>query len=88
MKDFDLLPRTIIPTPRSREFLSETRGKTPENGRNMVIISGGGILKVMIGSGWNWEKPATVYDHRITASTFLPFSGVFSPDPARALSPG
>jgi hypothetical protein len=88
MKDFDLLPRTIIPASRFREFLSGTREKTPENGRNTVIIFGGGILKVMVGSGWNWEKPATGYDHRIIASTFLPFSVVFSPDLTRVLSPG
>jgi hypothetical protein len=31
----------------------------------------------MVGSGWNRENPATGDDHRITASAFLPFSGVF-----------
>jgi hypothetical protein len=39
---------------------------------------GGGILSIIAGSGWNWESPATEYDHRITASIFLPLSGVFS----------
>jgi hypothetical protein len=34
------------------------------------------------------ENPAIGYDHRITASTFLPFSGVFPSEPARMLSPG
>jgi hypothetical protein len=28
----------------------------------------------------NRGNPATEYDHRITASTFLPFSGVFLPE--------
>jgi hypothetical protein len=42
----------------------------------------------MVGSGWNRQKPATGYDHRITASTFLPFSGVFQHDTTRTLSPG
>ncbi len=50
-----------------------------------MIIFGGGILKVMVGSGWNWKNPATGYDHRITASTFLPFSGFFPPDLTRTL---
>jgi hypothetical protein len=54
----------------------------------MVIISGGGILAVMVGSGWKRENPATGYDHRITASTFVPFSGVSLTDPTRTLSHG
>jgi hypothetical protein len=87
---------------RFQGFLSGTHGKvvvsgwkTLENGRkveggsrNTVIISGGGILKFMVGSGWNWENPATEYNHRITASTLLPFSGVFQPDLVCTLSPG
>jgi hypothetical protein len=48
----------------------------------------GGILAVMVSSGWGRQNPATGYDHCITASTFLPFSGVFSPAPVRTLSPG
>ncbi len=51
-------------------------------------ISGSGILAVIVGSSWSWENPATEYDHRITASTLIPFSAVFLPDPARSLSPG
>jgi hypothetical protein len=42
----------------------------------------------MVGSGWKRENPATGYDHRITASTFLPFYGVFPSELARTLSPG
>ncbi len=59
-------PMTMIP------WISA--GKTPENGRK-VEISGGGNLAVMVGSYWNRGNPITGYDHRITASTFLPFSG-------------
>ncbi len=56
-------------------------GKTPENGSsNTVIISGGEILVIMFGFDWNPENPATRYDHHITASTFLPFSGGFLPE--------
>jgi hypothetical protein len=42
-----------------------------------VIISGGGILPVPARTDHNRENPAIGYDYRITASTFLPFSGVF-----------
>jgi hypothetical protein len=31
----------------------------------------------MVGSDWNRESPAIGYDYCITASTFLPLSGVF-----------
>jgi hypothetical protein len=41
-----------------------------------------------LGSDWNRENPVTGYDHRITASTFLPFFEVFPLDPTRTLSPG
>jgi hypothetical protein len=64
-------------------------GRTPENGSsNTVIISGSRILAVMVGSGWNRKNSATRYDHCITASTFLSFSGVFPTDPVGILSPG
>jgi hypothetical protein len=53
-----------------------------------MIISDGGTLVVMVGSGWNQENSATGYDHCITASAFLRFSGVFPSEPARTLSPG
>jgi len=54
----------------------------------MLIISSGGIFAVTVGSGWNREYPAIRYDLSITASTFLLFSGIFPPDPARTLSSG
>jgi hypothetical protein len=38
----------------------------------------------MVGSGWNRENPTRGYDHWITASTFLPFSGIFPQDPTCA----
>jgi len=63
-----------------RGFPAGTRGK--------VVISGGGILAVMVGSGWTRENPATGYDHHSTASTFLPFFRVFPPDSAHTLSLG
>jgi hypothetical protein len=68
-------------------------GKTPENGRKLetvirVIISDAGILAVPARTDHNQENSDTGYDHRITASTFLPFSRVFPLEPARTLSPG
>jgi len=45
-----------------------------------VVISYDGLLAVIVGSGWNRENPAIGYDHHITASAFLPFSGVFPPE--------
>ncbi len=42
-------------------------------------------VAALVGSGWNRENPATGYDHRITASAFRPFFGVFPTDPARTL---
>jgi hypothetical protein len=39
----------------------------------MLIISGGGILPVPARTNHNRKNPATGYDHRITASIFLPF---------------
>jgi hypothetical protein len=53
-----------------------------------VITSGGGILAIVVGYDWSQENPATGYDHRITASTFLPLSRVFPPNPPRTLLPG
>jgi hypothetical protein len=44
-----------------------------------VIVYGSGILSVPARTDHNRENPAIGYDHRITASTFLPFSGVFPP---------
>jgi hypothetical protein len=43
---------------------------------------------VMVGSSWNSKNSAIGYEHRIIASAFLPFSGVFPLEPARTLSPG
>ncbi len=48
----------------------------------MVIISGDGILSVLVRTDHNCENLAAEYDHRITASTFPPFSGVFLPEAA------
>jgi hypothetical protein len=45
-----------------------------------VIISGGGIHSDLVKTHHNCENPATRYDYRIPASTFLPFSGVFPPE--------
>ncbi len=89
-------PRTIIPVLDSVDFRKESRHFQRENSRkwqdngssNTVIISRGEILAFMVSSGWNRKKPDTGYDHRITAYTFLPFSGIFPPDPARTLSSG
>jgi hypothetical protein len=67
MKDFDLLPRTIIPASRFREFLSGTREKTPENGRNTVIIFGGGILPAPARTYNNRKNPAAGYVHQTPA---------------------
>jgi len=47
-----------------------------------VIISGGGILVIPARTNHNRENPAAEYDHRISAFTFLPFSGVFPPTTA------
>ncbi len=89
------ISNTMIPwisgrNPReSRCFLREKFGKSQEVGSsNTVIMTSGGILAVMVVSGQSRENPASGYDHRIAASTFLPFSEVFSPHPARKLSPG
>jgi hypothetical protein len=49
---------------------------------NTVIMSGGGILPVPARTDHNCDNPATGYDQRITASTFLQFSGVFAPETA------
>jgi hypothetical protein len=53
-----------------------------------VIISYGGILAVPARTNHTCENPATGYEHRITASTFLTFFGVSAPEPARTLSSG
>ncbi len=45
-----------------------------------MIISGGGILLVPAITNHNRKNPATGSDHRIIASTVLPFSGVFPPE--------
>jgi hypothetical protein len=41
-----------------------------------MIISGGGILAIPAKIGHTRENPAIGYDHRVTGSTFQPFSGV------------
>jgi hypothetical protein len=47
-----------------------------------MISSGCGILQVPAEINHNRENPTAGYDHRIPASTFLPFSGVFPPKTA------
>jgi hypothetical protein len=50
-------------------------GKTLESGSsNTVIMSGGGILAVTVGFGWNQANPVIGHDHCISASTLLPLS--------------
>jgi hypothetical protein len=45
---------------------TDSGGKTPEYASsNTAIISGGVILAVMVGCGWNRENPATGYDKLI-----------------------
>jgi hypothetical protein len=41
---------------------------------NTVIMSGGGILAVTVGFGWNQANPVIGHDHCISASTLLPLS--------------
>ncbi len=95
---FNKMPVTMIPVSnsvnfrqehvRKPSFLAENPGKWYE-GRSSItaIIPCGGILTFMAGSGWKRQNLTTGYNHRITASTFLPFSDVFQQDPTRTLSP-
>jgi hypothetical protein len=62
---------------------AENSEKWEEGGSSdTVIISDGGILPIPDRTNHNPKNPATGYDHRIAASTFLLFSGVFPRLPA------